>query len=619
MDKGFFLSGTEWTCYRRNYFQISASFALSGSQDDTLSNYSLLIDGSSHQIKNFSIAISCHVYGGDKGVDLVQHTAKRDKGPQIIPSPKVVLPGGNPYSFNGTTSGDYAGTFNSSFAGMSSTTTGNTSFAGNVIFPSSGSPATSVNSGNHSSENIGNPNINNSSQLSDVNRLSPEKITSPNLTEKIVTFERLQFKSATANNGKRRAAQQYYCVTINLFARLSSGQLIKVATADSAPLVVRGRSPGHYTDLPVQGIDQFSNNFNALSPASFANDGRLSSPYTNLIDGRSSGLYTNTIPCTDPSLHFQGGQNIIFNGQMRGQQISNQAHLQQGFNSQINSQKGFTSHMNQMNAQTDFNSQMNQMNAQTDFNDQTNTQQNFNGQMRTKQVYNAQKFSFQDNGQVMSSDNSLQSPVYPTSGSNNIQNSFSLNFGAPFSASLFCNDQNFSSDDSIQFRNNSTMFRSRYPSAQSMSSLHTADSLDVPSFDFNSELFQQRKNVHSPLTSNWQYHSPPSSVVGNIADDTPQTFNRVGPNQGQGQMEILPQLPGPLDEQLKSMATYQQDAHPQSSGINYQQQTNQFQYQDLRQTNSNLSQLDGMNRILGDLCFDDDLDFDIISPIETFV
>jgi hypothetical protein len=28
MDKGFFLSQVDWTCYRRNYFQISASFSL---------------------------------------------------------------------------------------------------------------------------------------------------------------------------------------------------------------------------------------------------------------------------------------------------------------------------------------------------------------------------------------------------------------------------------------------------------------------------------------------------------------------------------------------------------------------------------------------------------------
>ncbi|CDH48272.1 ndt80 like dna-binding family protein [Lichtheimia corymbifera JMRC:FSU:9682] len=64
----------------------------------------------------------------------------------------------------------------------------------------------------------------------------------------IVTFERMQFKTATANNGKRRAAQQYYEIIIDLFANTSQGQQIRVATCHSAPLVVRGRSPGHYAD-----------------------------------------------------------------------------------------------------------------------------------------------------------------------------------------------------------------------------------------------------------------------------------------------------------------------------------------------------------------------------------
>jgi hypothetical protein len=64
----------------------------------------------------------------------------------------------------------------------------------------------------------------------------------------IVTFERMQFKTATANNGKRRAAQQYYEIVLDLYANTSQGKQIKVASCVSSPLVVRGRSPGHYAD-----------------------------------------------------------------------------------------------------------------------------------------------------------------------------------------------------------------------------------------------------------------------------------------------------------------------------------------------------------------------------------
>ncbi|KAH6666010.1 hypothetical protein B0J14DRAFT_678618 [Halenospora varia] len=62
-------------------------------------------------------------------------------------------------------------------------------------------------------------------------------------------FERIQFKTATANNGKRRATQQYYRLFVELFADLgpqSADPWVKVALRMSPPLVVRSRNPGHY-------------------------------------------------------------------------------------------------------------------------------------------------------------------------------------------------------------------------------------------------------------------------------------------------------------------------------------------------------------------------------------
>jgi meiosis-specific transcription factor NDT80 len=65
------------------------------------------------------------------------------------------------------------------------------------------------------------------------------------------TFERIQFKNATANNGKRRAQQQYYHLKAELWAdiRLDHTRIpvwVKVAHRVSNPVVVRGRSPSHY-------------------------------------------------------------------------------------------------------------------------------------------------------------------------------------------------------------------------------------------------------------------------------------------------------------------------------------------------------------------------------------
>ncbi|KAF9584219.1 hypothetical protein BGW38_007194 [Lunasporangiospora selenospora] len=110
------------------------------------------------QVRSFAICIGAQIQNGEKVIELVQHTPKRDKGPQMTPRPTHVRAGGD---LNQNTSA-----------------------------------------------------------------------TNPN----VVTFER------------RRAAQQYYQVHVDLFAELDSGEQVLVAKSYSAPLVVRGRSPGHYAD-----------------------------------------------------------------------------------------------------------------------------------------------------------------------------------------------------------------------------------------------------------------------------------------------------------------------------------------------------------------------------------
>lgn len=99
---------------------------------------------------------------------------------------------------------------------------------------------------------------------------SPKTVTLPLLSQsrtgvfdstttvdnKTVVWERIQFKTATANNGRRRAKQQYYHLIVELLAKPRSSDdsngvdWICIAQRKSYPLVVRGRSPSHY-----QGVD----------------------------------------------------------------------------------------------------------------------------------------------------------------------------------------------------------------------------------------------------------------------------------------------------------------------------------------------------------------------------
>lgn len=71
-----------------------------------------------------------------------------------------------------------------------------------------------------------------------------------------IAWKRLQFRIATANNGRRRELQQHFVVRIKLVATLSTGAKVPIAEAKSAAVIVRGRSPRNFQqrkDQPVGG------------------------------------------------------------------------------------------------------------------------------------------------------------------------------------------------------------------------------------------------------------------------------------------------------------------------------------------------------------------------------
>ncbi|POR35199.1 Protein pacG [Tolypocladium paradoxum] len=71
-----------------------------------------------------------------------------------------------------------------------------------------------------------------------------------------VSWKRLQFKHATANNGRRKGLQQHYVVQINLLGKVKSGDMFKIAEVQSGPVIVRGRSPRNFDsrrDVPLTG------------------------------------------------------------------------------------------------------------------------------------------------------------------------------------------------------------------------------------------------------------------------------------------------------------------------------------------------------------------------------
>ena len=71
-----------------------------------------------------------------------------------------------------------------------------------------------------------------------------------------IAWKRLQFRIATANNGRRRELQQHFVVRLRLVVILPNGAKIPVAEARSAAIIVRGRSPRNFLskkETPISG------------------------------------------------------------------------------------------------------------------------------------------------------------------------------------------------------------------------------------------------------------------------------------------------------------------------------------------------------------------------------
>ncbi|KAI5283962.1 hypothetical protein KEM54_001694 [Ascosphaera aggregata] len=197
--RNFFPLGDKWGCYRRNYISLSCSFSVTpmpyGSDfyvnDD---------DGNTARIRSFAFGISGIVNDSDDDIrELVMHGPKRDKASERKP-PKVLI--------------------RPSPAGIMST-----------HFP--GHPQHGM------------------TRMEEMDYLAPYGVEEPSQLPHNHTFERIQFVKATANNGKRRATQQYYNLVVTLYADVSlkgAPNWIAIAKRKSEPIIVRGRSPSHYND-----------------------------------------------------------------------------------------------------------------------------------------------------------------------------------------------------------------------------------------------------------------------------------------------------------------------------------------------------------------------------------
>ena len=208
IPKGFFRVDDKWTCYRRNYFNVSCGFTYKTHALDGcifLQRYQ-----QSEAVIEYAVSISARTAAANNSESeirgLVQHTPKRDKATESVPTRHNVA------------------------ASPAQSPSNNHVLSHNGLYSNSSHLATCLSTS--------------------LDAFGHSAAQSPQTS---YTFERIQFQKATANNGKRRAQQQYFHVVVKLEVNVGgrggrSDEWIVVATRQSHPMVVRGRSPGHYKD-----------------------------------------------------------------------------------------------------------------------------------------------------------------------------------------------------------------------------------------------------------------------------------------------------------------------------------------------------------------------------------
>lgn len=346
VDRGFFPTGPEndFTCYRRNYFQISVSFTADNikSPNEFTTPCLLKFGNDFLTVDNFYISICAKVKDSNKEIRVVQQTAKREKGPQNKPVPKLCKPGGNPNYYHGLTS-----------------------------------------------------------------------------NQSIVTFERLQFKSATPNSSKRAGTQQFYALVIELYAD-TQHKRCKVATIESKRLIVRGRSPGHYIN---GGFDNIS-----FSNTSFSSSSSSSDPSSNSFYDNSNRGYNNG---PGPFGNNNYPSNYNNGGNLASTPSTNQVQMNYNNNYTNDQNMNFmatTANNGQCQFQSNFNSNQSPYTAsyssQISYNDNRNSYDNYNS---SNDNTGGPGINYQNNMNVPSNNPTGPNSFYPLKDINSSMDSASQN------------------------------------------------------------------------------------------------------------------------------------------------------------------------------------------------
>ncbi|KAF2209539.1 hypothetical protein CERZMDRAFT_86862 [Cercospora zeae-maydis SCOH1-5] len=114
-------------------------------------------------------------------------------------------------------------------------------------------------------------------------------------------WKRLQFRIATANNGRRKELQQHFVVHLKVLATLATGGKIPICAVRSGAIIVRGRSPRNFQsrkDTPLGGNGHIRKTSNVTRTATVhggeksRNDGPTSAPVKTEAPAPTMSMYS---------------------------------------------------------------------------------------------------------------------------------------------------------------------------------------------------------------------------------------------------------------------------------------------------------------------------------------
>jgi hypothetical protein len=118
-----------------------------------------------------------------------------------------------------------------------------------------------------------------------------------------ISWKRLQFRIATANNGRRKELQQHFVLRLKVMATLANGSTVNICEARSGAIVVRGRSPRNFQsrkDMPISGSGAFGRRREAHQ--------RTATADSNSTRPKSDHKKSNEQDATGAALNFDMGE-----------------------------------------------------------------------------------------------------------------------------------------------------------------------------------------------------------------------------------------------------------------------------------------------------------------------